>query len=36
MYPTRPDSTGISIFTEDASIRIRQIKSWQMAPSNAW
>ena len=36
IYPTRKDSLGIEVFTEDAEIRVAAAKAWEMAPTVAW
>jgi beta-fructofuranosidase len=34
VYPTRPDSLGVSLFANGGAAKARQVKAWQMAPSN--
>jgi len=36
IYPARPDSVGVSVFTNGGAAKVRQVKAWQMAPSNAY
>lgn len=36
IYPSRPDSLGVSVFANGGAVKVRQVKSWQMAPSNAY
>jgi sucrose-6-phosphate hydrolase SacC (GH32 family) len=36
MYPSRPDSLGVSLFSEGGSAKVGLLKAWQMAPANAW
>lgn len=36
VYPTRPDSTGIALFSDHAGTRARQISTWKMMPSNGY
>ncbi len=36
IYPTRPDSVGVSLFCEGGPARFRQVKAWKMMPSNPY
>jgi sucrose-6-phosphate hydrolase SacC (GH32 family) len=36
IYPARPDSLGVSVFATGGAAKVRQVKAWQMAPSNAY
>lgn len=36
VYPTRLDSLGISVFTAGGAAEVRQVKAWQMEPSNPY
>lgn len=36
IYPTRADSTGIELFSEEGAMRVELIQAWDMAPTNAW
>ncbi len=36
IYPSRPDSVGVSLFANGGEAKVRQITAWQMAPSNPW
>ncbi|MCX7007121.1 MAG: GH32 C-terminal domain-containing protein, partial [Kiritimatiellaeota bacterium] len=36
IYPARPDSLGVSIFATGGAAKVKQVKAWQMAPSNAY
>lgn len=36
IYPQRPDSVGVSVFANGGAAKVRQVKAWRMAPSNAW
>lgn len=36
VYPTRPDSLGVSLFAKGGSATVRQVKAWRMAPSNPY
>jgi beta-fructofuranosidase len=36
IYPVRPDSVGIAVFTTGGAAKVRQVKAWQMAPSNPY
>jgi sucrose-6-phosphate hydrolase SacC (GH32 family) len=36
IYPLRPDSLGVSVFATGGAAKVRQIKAWQLAPSNAY
>ncbi|MCX7045487.1 MAG: GH32 C-terminal domain-containing protein [Candidatus Sumerlaeota bacterium] len=36
IYPSRADSIGVSLFSAGGAMKIRQLKAWQMAPSNPW
>jgi beta-fructofuranosidase len=36
VYPTHPDSVGVSVFANGGAAKVRQVKAWQMAPSNPY
>jgi sucrose-6-phosphate hydrolase SacC (GH32 family) len=36
IYPTLPDSQGIMLFAEGGDARVTAMRTWQMAPTNAW
>ena len=36
VYPTRKDSKGFSLFTEDSPITVRNIVKWEMDATNPW
>ena len=36
IYPTRPDSIGVSLFAEGGRMQVRQIKAWHMFPANPY
>ncbi|MBI5685850.1 MAG: GH32 C-terminal domain-containing protein [Verrucomicrobia bacterium] len=36
IYPCRPDSVGVSVFANGGAAKVRQVKAWQMAPSNPY
>jgi sucrose-6-phosphate hydrolase SacC (GH32 family) len=36
IYPQRPDSVGVSVFANGGAAKVRQVKAWQMAPSNPY
>ena len=36
IYPTRPDSLGVSLFSRGGSIAVRSLDVWDMAPANPW
>lgn len=36
IYPTRPDSLGVSLFTQGGPAKVRAIKVWDMMPSNPY
>ena len=35
IYPARPDSVGVRLFSREAQARVHAFEAWQMAPSNA-
>ena len=36
IYPTYPDSFGVSIFATGGAAKVRQVKAWEMMPSNPY
>ncbi|MCX6908689.1 MAG: GH32 C-terminal domain-containing protein [Verrucomicrobia bacterium] len=36
IYPMRSDSLGVSVFANGGAAKVRQVKAWQMAPSNPY
>jgi len=36
IYPSRPDSLTVSVFANGGAAKVRQVKAWQMAPSNSY
>jgi sucrose-6-phosphate hydrolase SacC (GH32 family) len=36
IYPARRDSLGVSVFANGGAAKVKQVKAWQMAPSNAY
>jgi beta-fructofuranosidase len=36
VYPTRPDSVGVSLFAAGGAATARQVKAWRMEPSNPY
>lgn len=36
IYPTRPDSQGVVLFSQGGDTRVRCVEAWDMAPANAW
>ena len=36
IYPSRPDSIGVSLFSQGGPAKIRIVKAWKMAPSNPY
>ena len=36
IYPSRPDSVGVSVFANGGAAKVHQVKAWQMAPSNPY
>ena len=36
IYPTRPDSLGVSLFARGGSATVAAFDAWNMAPSNPW
>jgi beta-fructofuranosidase len=36
IYPTRPDSIGVSLFARGGSAKVLSVKAWDMAPSNPY
>ncbi len=36
IYPTRDDSRGVRLFTEDRPIVVRDITKWEMDATNPW
>jgi len=34
IYPSRPDSLKVSVFANGGKAKLKEIKAWQMAPSN--
>jgi beta-fructofuranosidase len=36
IYPSRPDSLGVSLFSRGGDARVRSLTAWDMAPANPW
>ena len=36
IYPARSDSLGVSLFASGGAAKVKQVKAWQLAPSNAY
>ena len=36
VYPTLPESQGVSIFAEDAAIQIESLDAWELFPTQPW
>jgi hypothetical protein len=36
IYPSRADSITVSVFANGGTAKVRQVKAWQMAPSNPY
>ena len=36
IYPTRPDSLGVALFSEDGDMEVESLAAWDMAPANPW
>ena len=36
IYPTRPDSVGVSLFSRGGETKVKSIEAWDMAPSNPY
>lgn len=36
LYPTLPDATGLQVFSEDAAVKVNQVKAWQLFPAMQW
>jgi sucrose-6-phosphate hydrolase SacC (GH32 family) len=36
VYPTRPDSVGVSLFCHGSAAKVRRLKAWKMMPSNPY
>ncbi len=36
IYPTRPDSLGVSLFAVGAPVRVRDAKAWRISPVNSY
>ena len=36
IYPTRPDSIGVSLFSQGGAAKVRVVKAWEMMPSNPY
>jgi len=36
IYPSRPDSLTVSVFANGGAAKVKQVKAWQMAPSNPY
>jgi beta-fructofuranosidase len=36
IYPTRPESVGVSLFSQGGTARFRQVRAWKMMPSNPY
>jgi beta-fructofuranosidase len=36
IYPTRPDSLGVVLFSEGGDAEVESLEAWEMAPTNPW
>ena len=36
IYPTRPDSLGVGLFSRGGSVRVRSLQAWDLAPANSY
>jgi sucrose-6-phosphate hydrolase SacC (GH32 family) len=36
IYPTRPDSLGVTVFARGGSVTVASLDAWDMAPANPW
>ncbi len=36
IYPSRPDSLGVSIFASGGNVKVKRLDAWDMSPSNSW
>jgi beta-fructofuranosidase len=36
IYPTRPDSVGVTLFARGGDITVPRLQAWEMMPSNPW
>lgn len=36
LYPALKDAVDIQVFAEDASIKIEELKAWQLFPAMQW
>ena len=36
IYPTRPDSLGVSLFCQGGPVEAPSVQAWEMAPANPW
>jgi beta-fructofuranosidase len=36
IYPSRPDSLGISLFARGGSVKVKSLNAWDISPANSW
>lgn len=36
VYPTLADAVNVQVFSEDASVKVKQVKSWKLFPTMQW
>lgn len=36
IYPSRPDSLGVSLFASGGSVKIKSLNAWDISPTNSW
>ena len=36
IYPSRPDSLGVSLFSRGGTVRVNSLKAWDVEPTNSW
>ena len=36
IYPSRPDSTGVRLFSNGGALKVSALQAWDMAPSNPY
>ncbi|MBI5684476.1 MAG: GH32 C-terminal domain-containing protein [Verrucomicrobia bacterium] len=36
IYPSRPDSLGVSLIARDGSVKVKTLDAWDVSPTNSW
>jgi beta-fructofuranosidase len=36
IYPSRPDSTGVALFSDGGPTIVRRVRAWDLVPSNPY